>query len=60
MADSELVWRTSSYSDGGACVEVAFVGESVWVRDSFDRNGQVLAILVKNWTRFLGCVRGGG
>lgn len=60
MADAELVWRTSSYSDTGQCVEVVFVGESVWIRDSFDRNGQVLAIPVKNWTQFLGCVRGVG
>ncbi|WP_157529622.1 DUF397 domain-containing protein [Nocardia sp. NRRL S-836] len=53
MADDELVWRTSSYSNSGNCVEVAFADESVWIRDSFDGNGQKLAIPVGNWTRFL-------
>lgn len=31
---SPLVWRTSSYSSGGNCVEVAFRDSRVGLRDS--------------------------
>jgi hypothetical protein len=57
MADGELVWKTSSYTNTKECVEVAFAGESVWIRDTFDRDGQIVAIPVESWTRFLGQVR---
>ncbi|GAA3635857.1 hypothetical protein GCM10022267_23070 [Lentzea roselyniae] len=57
MADEKPVWRRSSHCDPLNCVELTFVGDSVWVRDSFDRDGQILAIRVKNWTHFLRHVR---
>jgi hypothetical protein len=38
----ELNWRTSSRSGGAECVEVAFDGEHVHMRDSKDRSGAVL------------------
>ena len=39
---TELAWRKSSRSSGGACVEVAREGDIVHVRDSKDRSGPVL------------------
>lgn len=57
MSDEKPAWRKSSHSLGGNCVETAFIDDSVLVRDSHDRYGQILAIPVENWTRFLGQVR---
>lgn len=59
MAERIQEWRRSSHCEPLNCVEMTFVGDSVWVRDSFDRDGQILAIPVKSWTRFLVHVRGG-
>lgn len=57
MSDEKPVWRKSSHSQPDTCVELTFVGDEVLVRDSKDRDGQILAIPVKNWTRFLDQVR---
>ncbi|MFI7429414.1 DUF397 domain-containing protein [Micromonospora sp. NPDC049836] len=50
-----LVWRKSSRSDnnGGACVEVAFTGSGVLVRDSKDRSGPTLHVEGPAWAAFL-------
>ena len=50
------MWRKSSRSNGGgnsACVEVAFAGSSVGVRDSKDAAGPVLAFPAASWSAFL-------
>jgi hypothetical protein len=39
----ELDWRTSSKSGGANCVEVAPHGDQVYLRDSKDPSGAVLA-----------------
>lgn len=49
-------WRKSSRSIGGndaACVEVAFIQESVAVRDSKSPDSGVLAFPADSWRRFL-------
>ena len=48
-----LRWRTSSYSGngGGECIEVASDG-AVFVRDTSDRTGPVLAFSKAAWRRF--------
>ncbi|GAA1775457.1 DUF397 domain-containing protein [Actinomadura chokoriensis] len=41
-----ITWRKSSHSGGGnddACVELAELGDRVWVRDSKDPDGARLA-----------------
>jgi hypothetical protein len=38
---AEAAWRKSSLSGGQACVEVAFLGDAVAVRDSKERGGPV-------------------
>lgn len=52
-------WRTSRASSGGNCVEVTDTVDNVWVRDSKDRQGPVLAFTRSEWTAFLAGVRNG-
>ena len=40
--DSAATWRTSTYSDGMQCVELAAVDGDIAVRDSKDPAGPVL------------------
>ncbi|OLT13435.1 DUF397 domain-containing protein [Pseudonocardia sp. CNS-139] len=57
---ARAVWRKSSYSGGnGQCVEVAFAGEAVGVRDSKDRSGPVLVFEARDWAAFVAGVVGG-
>lgn len=46
-------WFKSSRSGGGDCVEVAFFGDAVLVRDSKDANGPVLTFSHDAWRAFL-------
>ena len=53
---SPAVWRKSSRSGQGAnsnCIEVAFVGPAVAVRDSKDPDGAALAFTPHAWSSFL-------
>lgn len=47
-------WRKSSYSgaNGGECVEVAATAGTVMVRDTKDRNGNVLSVPPNAWRAF--------
>jgi Domain of unknown function (DUF397) len=55
---AEVEWRRSSYCANGNCVEVAFVGSHVLVRDSKDQDGPVLRLGSGDWKVFLDGVRG--
>lgn len=48
-------WRKSSRSGGNTdmCVEVAFVGEAIAVRDSKDTSGPVLVFTRGEWDAFV-------
>lgn len=47
-------WRKSSRSsDTANCVEVAFAGPAVAVRDSKNTDGPVLTFPATNWSAFL-------
>jgi hypothetical protein len=53
MEGTGLNWRKSTYSGngGGECIEVAS-GGAVFVRDTTDRTGPVLAFSTAAWRRF--------
>jgi hypothetical protein len=56
-----LNWRKSSRSsDTANCVEVAFAGSRVAVRDSKNPDGPVLTYRTESWSLFIDEVRQGG
>ena len=57
--DQPIDWRKSSFCGGGACVEVAQMPNSVYVRDSKDPNSPVLRFTVEEWVDFLAGVNAG-
>ena len=57
---AHVEWRKSSLSTTNGCVEVAFVGDRIAVRDSKQLGqGPVLEFTAAEWAAFLGGVRGG-
>jgi hypothetical protein len=52
-------WRKSTHSCVNGCVEVAFLGDKVGVRDSKDRIGAVLVFDFFEWQAFIVGVRAG-
>jgi hypothetical protein len=56
---SSLVWRKSSASEAGNCVEVAVDSESVFIRHSQSPSGPRLSFSHPEWTAFLQRARGG-
>ncbi|SFA83102.1 protein of unknown function [Amycolatopsis marina] len=56
MELAEVHWRKSSHSGGGQngdCVEVAFAGSAVALRDSKAPNAGVLVVAPAAWKSFL-------
>jgi hypothetical protein len=55
-----LNWRKPERSiSNGACVEVGSGGRTVFVRDTTDRDGGVLAYSADAWAAFMADVRSG-
>jgi hypothetical protein len=59
MENIPEVWRKSTSSGTNGCVEVAFVGDQVAIRDSKDRSGPVLQFTYREWEAFLAGARHG-
>jgi hypothetical protein len=62
MEFSRVRWRRASYSgaNGGNCVEVAYTGAAVAVRDSNDPDGPKLAFTPREWKTFTRNIKVGG
>jgi hypothetical protein len=58
---SRAVWRKSSASGPNCdnCVEVAFVGEAIAVRDSKNPSGPALVFTQAEWDAFVGGAKDG-
>jgi Domain of unknown function (DUF397) len=54
---STIVWKKSSWSNSGNCVEVAFASGHVLIRDSKDAGGPVLATSPLAWVALLAGIR---
>lgn len=54
-----IEWRKSESSQATDCVEVAFVDQSVLVRNSRDPAGPVLSFTHSEWSAFLTGARNG-
>lgn len=52
----ERDWKQSSRCQGGACVEVASLGEQIAMRDSGDP-GRILTFSATNWRDFIADVK---
>ncbi|MEV4746328.1 DUF397 domain-containing protein [Streptosporangium sp. NPDC049248] len=53
-------WRKSTLSgDGPSCVEMAFVGNDVAVRDTKNRDGGTLIFPRNQWTTFINGIKNG-
>jgi hypothetical protein len=60
MQDVDLTWRKSTRSGAaGHCVEVATIPSAVFVRDSKNVTGPVLAFGTTDWAGFIAGVRNG-
>jgi hypothetical protein len=55
MEDTNLMWRKSSYSNGGgnACLETTSGTGSILVRDTTDRAGGTLSFSAETWKAFI-------
>ena len=56
---SSAEWRKSTFSEANGCVEVAFVDGQAVVRDSKNRQEQMLVFTQLEWAAFLRGVRAG-
>ena len=54
-----LIWKKSTRSNEGNCVEVATPPEAVMVRDTKDRQGPTLSFTADRWTGFVHAIRSG-
>ena len=55
----EPIWHTARGCDGGQCVEVGTLGESVLVRSSADRDGTHVTLTRDEWQVFITGVKDG-
>ncbi len=56
---SKAKWFKSNKSAAGECVEVAFVGGLIGVRDSKDAKGTKLVFTKAEWVAFVAGAKGG-
>jgi hypothetical protein len=57
--EAPVIWRKSSFSQNGDCVEVAYGRTQVLVRDSKDPHGQTLMVTHADWAAFIARAKSG-
>ena len=58
-ARAQVSWRVARNCDGGACVRVASADKTIFVGDSKDPRGPVLAYARDEWNQFITAVKAG-
>jgi hypothetical protein len=53
MGNSERLWKKSTASGSGGCINVARIGGVILVRDSKDPSGPTLSFSSAEWREFL-------
>jgi len=53
QTDGPLIWKTSTYTDSGSCVEWARPPGGAWVRDTKDPERARLAFTAPAWQDFV-------
>jgi hypothetical protein len=56
MGDGEVRWRRACSSESG-CVEVAFIGDEVLVRNSSVLDGPILSFTRDEWAKFVVAIK---
>ncbi|GIF11565.1 DUF397 domain-containing protein [Actinoplanes teichomyceticus] len=59
LSDAQWFKSTRSGADSDNCVEVAFVGEAIAVRDSKSPSGPALIFTAAEWDAFVGGAKDG-
>ena len=55
----KIKWRTSTASNSNGCVEVGLTDQTVFVRDSTNRSGGVLAVSWSTWRALIDAAKSG-
>ena len=55
----EPQWHTARQCDGGGCVEIGILDNSVLIRNSSDRGGERLVLSRGEWQEFVAGVKDG-
>jgi hypothetical protein len=55
----EHAWRTAKSCDGGQCMQIGTLGESVLVRSSVDPDGAYVTFSHDGWRLFVARLKGG-
>jgi len=58
--EAPVTWRKSSFSQGGDCVEMSYTSMHVFVRDSKNPDGNMLAFTRAEWSAFIEDIKSGG
>jgi hypothetical protein len=57
LDQNDVQWKRSSRCDTGSCVEVAFDGDSVMLRQSASPDGLILSFTRAEWLAFIAGVK---
>ena len=58
-SEADKPWKRSSYCGTSACVEVAAIGPSVFVRDAKNPDGGSFEASGQGWSKFIDAIKSG-